>query len=293
MFRQPFPTFATRKENAPTVAANLGAGVVDTQGIVPKSSTGLGIVGLLIQFDATITQSTAQVWSVGQLFNNMTLKKGSQTMLDVNGLVELSHLFNALTGLTSLETRYFNNPSCAGVVGSSSSTMQIYLPLQYKTDVIPQIVFGFNSASTVGASSGTISATVTYYYSMMSQPDDLVTILTTPVNLNKGVDIDISQYFTVNQPVDEVFIALNSDADLAEQSFVIGNTPIYPKMTLFEVRANTTPMPMAQTIDGFLKLKTDANTIYPLIGTSNAKPMIPINLNTPQSPTFYLFSKTT
>jgi len=297
-FRQPSVTFPTTIEKGQSVAITLGATGVQTQGMTPKSSNGQSIVGILLEIEASITKTSAGAWTVSQLFGGLRVTKGgnSNVRLAVNSYKQLVCLVNALTRLDETSTRYFSNPQNAGAVGQSTQTMKVFLPLELRTaDVIPQFTFTYNgvggaNSAISGATAGTVTTTITYYYSNMNVQDDHINIVTAPTSLNANTAIDVSTYFAGSTVIDEVWMDVGTDATLEHQTFRIGDTPVYPLVSAYALRAYTNPAPQTITINGLFQMKTNI-TSFPANGVSGTKPILDVTFTAPVVPTFYLFSK--
>jgi len=292
-FRLPVTVNNSGVERGTPASIGLGAGRVETIGMTPKSSNGRSIVGMLFRIDAEITQATAQSFNVGQLFGGMRIVKGgnSNVRMAIDGYDQLVRLFNSLTRLTDAATDYFNNPTNTGAVGTTSQSMTFFLPLEYRTDdVIPQTVLAFNPVGTVGASSGNVTCTISYYYSDNTVRDDVINVVTTPTPLNSNTNIDVSTFFAGSTVQDEVWMDSGADANLNHQTFRMGNTPVFPEVGEFALRAHTNPAVVTQKIDGFFLMKAPV-TAFPANGVDGQKPILDVNFATTVTPTFYLYSK--
>jgi len=288
-YRSPIPDYSNSEQGTST-AIKLGAGVVSTQGLVPKSANGQSIVGLVVTLNASVQQSAAQAWNVGQLFAGMKISKGSSERLKIRGYRQLQGIYNSLTRLDDSAIRYFSNPSNTGTAGTSTQTMSFHLPLHLRTDVTPVVVFSFNPFSAVGATGGTVTSQIQYLYGGNTVEDDYIHIITTPSSLSSGVAIDVSQYFSYTGQVSEVWMDITNDANLAEQTFRFGSTPVYDKHNAWQLRADTNPSIFSLTLDGLLKCKT-VPVAYPPNGVSGNKPILDMTFNNAVQPTFYLYSK--
>lgn len=290
--RTPIPDAVTTEKSKST-SVNLGAQIVGTPSIVPIASQGQSIVGLKIDIEASITQSAAAAWKASDLFGGFELKKGSNTRVKLSSFKQLQNLFNALTSLsdTTQPNKYFNNPQSAGAIGQSSNKLSVLLPLEFSTETIPVMTFDFKGVSAVtNCTAGNVTVTVTYLYSTMAVQDDIINIVSAPTQLNAGIDIDVSQYFSYAGVVEEVWFDVTADANLSYQSFSIGKTTVYDKYSAFDLRAATMNATWMQEIAGFFAAQ-DMRTAYPTVGTSSAKPALTLNLVNATTPTFYLFSK--
>lgn len=273
------------------MAVALGAGVVKSQGVVPTKAQGRAIVGMHISLAFTMTQSGKASWTPDLLFGGLKITKGSNTQIEVLSYAQLQRLFNMITGLTDTQTVYFNDPSSAGNAGTSSSSLDIFLPLNFKTDTPVQTVFSFNGyGSITNGTAGSVNITIDYYYANIDVKDDDIKIVTTPTALSSGVDVDVSQYFSVKSTIAEVYVDIGvaDDTKLSDQRFEVGGSTVFDHTQAFELRAKTTLVPWMAGYAGFFKCQTKP-AIYPASGTVTQKPKLILNLGGSYSPTFYLF----
>ncbi|MCL2691307.1 MAG: hypothetical protein FWE56_03505 [Candidatus Bathyarchaeota archaeon] len=289
-FRTPSTLTNTASETVSPVANQLGAGTVQTIGITPLASQGRAIQAIKLRIDATITQGAATAWNIGQLINEISIVKGSATRLKLTGYNQLVRFYNALTGLSDQGYRFFNNVNNVGMAGTSNLTFECLIPIELATNVIPVLTLAFNGFSAVGATQGTVTTTVTYYYTSSVPADDSVIILNSPTDLNANTDTDISQYFTYGGVINRVWLDVSSDVNINSQSYITGNNPVYDRYTSFDLRAISSPAIFHQPIDGFLLMRTNPVS-YPLNGVSGAKPILNINLATKIPIMMMLFTK--
>jgi len=289
-YRNPVITRNTTSEKGTATAINLGGSAVTTQGLVPKASNNQSIVGMLVTMDMTVQQSVATPFTAGDIFGGMTIKKGANTRVNISSYAQLVRVYNALTRLNDSNAQYFNNEAVTGAAGTVNAKLEFFLPIELTTDIIPVAEFEFNALSTISATSGTVTTTITYYYSTQPVRDDLISIVTAPSTLNANTEIDISQYFTFTGVVDEVWFDVGTDATLDYQRFRIGKTVIFDNYTAWELRASTVPHVFNEKVDGLYQAKA-IQTAYPPNGVSSAKPILEVSLTNAVAPTFYLFSK--
>jgi hypothetical protein len=130
-------------------ASTIGASVVDGAMILPSAANGRSIAGVHISLAASVTQSSAANWTVGSLFDRLTISKNAKELIQVLDFTDLTRLFNLLTGLTAASTAYFNNPTSAGDAGTTSQTMDIFLPLHFNTSTPVSFAFKFGALSNI------------------------------------------------------------------------------------------------------------------------------------------------
>jgi len=284
------PTLNSASEKSTPTATNLGAGLVTSTSIVPKSSRGQRVIGMLLQLDVSITQTTATDWNASMVFAGLQIKKIEETRLNVTGYKQLLNLFNILTRQNASNAVVWSDGSGSG---SGSATFKAFLPLQYTTNPAnPVMLLSFNGLGSVGATQGTVTSTVTYYYAPAdptNMQDDLFRIVTAPATLNSNVDIDVSAWFPSGF-IRDIFADITTDGNIEHQSFTFGNTPVFERYSAFELRALTNAALASQSVDGLLQLRT-IPTAYPLNAVSTNKPSLWMRFNAALAPTFYLLSK--
>lgn len=291
--RLPKPVY-TNDAKSDAISTNLGALPVPSSGIIPKNTNGQSIIGMEIQLTVNITQSAASAWTVGQLINSFTVTKGTNKMVDLNSFAQLQKFYNSLTSLTDTAqpNTYFNNPSSAGAAGASSNTLNLYLPLNYTTEQLVTVNFGYKAYSAItNCTGGSVTAVINYLYSTIPVQDDYIKAIQPPTALSANTDIDLSQFYNTSNKVLETWIDVTVDTNLNAQWFTKGSTTIYDKHTPFELRAETQNAAWQQGLAGFLCLM-DQPVVYPIQGTPSAtvaKPALMINLSASIQPTIYLF----
>lgn len=288
--RLPVPDFQTSEQSNPQ-AIVLGAGNVTTPSIVPTKAQGQSIVGLVLSVTATVTQSAAANWQVSELLRELKITKGSKVLANPQSFAQLQRLFNALTSLsdTTQPNTYFNNPTSAGAQGQTTQTLDVWLPLQFSTETPIVISVGFGGiAGVTNCTAASAIVRVTFLYSTMSVKDDIIKIVTAPAALAAGVDVDVSQYFSENELINEVWFDVTLDANLASQSFHLGSNVVYDAHNAFQLRAVTMNASWMQPIAGFFAA-LDMPIVYPTTGSTASKPKLILNVLAAVTPTFYLF----
>ena len=294
MFRSMIHALASEQSDTQTATLS-SAGIATLPTVTPKRAGGLSIVGIIMTITANMTQSAAANWTVGSLIKEMVIKKGANKQIDINGEDQLEKVFHLLTGLPIGATfntgapTYFSNPTSAGAAGASAETETVFLPVHFRTDVVPQITLTVNGYSTItNGTGGTVSFQVEYLYSNMPVSDDLIKIVTAPSALNSATDINVAQYFSEAKPVNEVWIEVPSDAALSYQSYEVGQTTVYKAETATSLSFQEDILPTYSHISGFFKSRMKPNTVFPTTGSNANSPQLILNLATSQTPTFYL-----
>jgi hypothetical protein len=286
--RAPKPDYNTSETSNP-VAVTLGAGVVTTPSIVPTKAQGQSVVGIQLSIAATVTQSGAASWKASDLFSALKIMKGSDIKVNPSSFKQLQCLYNALTSLTDTTqpNKYFNNPSSAGAAGQTSTTLDVYLPLEFTTETPVILSVDLKGISGVtNCTAGSVTVTVTWLYSTTQVRDDVIKIVATPTQLSANIEIDVSQYFSDARVINEVWFDVTADANLGYQSFSIGNIMVYDKHNAFRLRAVTTDADSMQSIAGFFAAQ-DKPVSYPPAGsTASQKPALILNLVNAVQPTF-------
>ncbi len=291
--RAPKPDYATSETSNPQ-AVTLGASVVTTPSIVPTTAHGQSIVGVQLSIAGTVTQSAAANWQVSALFNALKITKGSETKVNPQSFAQLQRLYNALTSLTDATQpdKYFNNPTSAGAIGSTSQTLDVYLPLEFSTETPIILTVDLKGISAVtNCTAGSVTVTVTWLYSPIKVRDDVIKIVSTPTQLSANIDIDVSQYFSDARVISEVWFDVTADANLAYQKFSVGNVVVFDKHNPFRLRAVTTDAAWMQAYAGFFAAMDMAVSYPPSGSTASAKPTLTLNFAQAVQPTFYLFIK--
>lgn len=293
--RAPKPDYATSETSNPqAVVLGAGSSIVTSPSIVPTTAHGQSIVGIQLSIAATITQSSASAWKASQLFSALKITKGSEVKVNPQSFAQLQRLYNALTSLTDANQpdKYFNDPQSAGASGQSSTTLDVYLPLEFTTETPVILTVDLKGVSAVtNCTAGNVTITVTWLYSPIKVKDDVIKIVATPTNLSANIDIDVSQYFSDARVINEVWFDVTADNNLNYQKFSIGNVVVYDKHNPFRLRAVTTDAAWMQYYAGFFAAM-DMPVSYPPSGsTASAKPTLTLNLANAVQPTFYLFIK--
>lgn len=297
-FRQFVKARAT--ELSAAQAATLGNAPVSPSTIQPTKPSGLNVVGLMLKISATVTQSAAAAWNVGQLIKELKFAKGSDVLLDINGEDQYEKVFHILTGLPIGATfnaggpTYFSNGSSAGAIGNSSALHQVYIPLQFVTMGLPLTITLTNNAYTAvtNATAGTVTFQVEFFYSDLPVNDDRMKIVVAPTALNATTDINIALQFSENKPVDEVWVELSADAALTYETFSIGQSVIYDQVDGITLQVQEAPFDYLYHIAGFFKQLIKRGTVFPTQGTQQNAPKLVNNYASAQTPTFYLVLST-
>jgi hypothetical protein len=285
-------------ENSGAQVATLGSGPVNVPTIYPKKAGPYNIVGIVLSITASLTLSAAGTFNVGQLVKEITFKRGSDTLIDVNGEAQLERVFHILTGqpvgatFNSQAPVYYNNPTSASST-SPSATETIYLPLRFSGQGTPlAITLTANALSAVtNATAGTISFVVEFHYAPIPVTDDRIRIVTSPTALNANTDIDISQQFSESRPVQEVWIDVTADANLAYETFSVGQTVVYDhagQAGLLTLTGTEDPVPTFSHLAGVFKLLVTPGTAFPTAGATSNAPKLICNFTASVTPTYYL-----
>jgi len=293
-FRQFVKPRATELSGAQS--ATLGTSPVNVPTIQPTKSNGLNIIGLMLKITATITQSAAANWTVGSLLKELKLLRGADVLLDINGEDQLEKVFHILSGMpvgvtfnTGAPT-YFSNPTVTGIVGQSTGTEQIYIPLHFVGSGLPlSIILTSNAYTAVtNATAGSMTFQVTFAYSDLPVADDRMKIVVAPTALNANTDINVATQFSENKPVEEVWVELTADSSLTYQTFAVGQTVLYDQVDPTTLSVEEAPLPNLYHIAGFLKQLIKRGTVFPTQGAQQNAPRLINNYSANQTPTFYL-----
>jgi hypothetical protein len=291
-------TVPVTTENSGSQAATLGSGPVSVPTIYPKKAGPYNIVGVVLSISAALTLSAAGTFNVGQLIKEITFKRGANTLLDINGEAQLERVFHILTGqpvgatFNSAAPIYFNNPTSASST-SPSATETVYLPLRFSGQGTPlAITLTANALSAVtNATAGTINLTVEFHYAAIPVTDDRFKIVTSPTQLNAATDIDISQQFSESSPIQEIWVDVTADANLAYETFSVGPTIVYDhagQAALLTLTGTEDPVPTFSHTAGVFKLLVTPGTTFPTSGSTSNSPKLICNFAAAVTPTYYL-----
>jgi hypothetical protein len=275
------------------LASNVSVGIPN---IWPQKANGLNVIGLELILSASISQSAASAWSVDQLIDTLYIKKGATTLFKIQGRDQLQKVFHIYTG--NLPNTQFNtnaqeqyvDPGSAGATGNSSDQLNCYLPLRFSTqDAPPVITLQVLKYSTItNCTGGSATLQVRWYYSSGAVSDDTIHIVVSPTALNANTEIDLGLQFSEKSTVDEVWLEIDTDANLTYQYFQNGSTKIYDNESSLDLKYAETVPPVFSHIAGFFKMMMPQGVQFATQGSTSQANRLIVEFGASETPTYYL-----
>jgi hypothetical protein len=278
-----------RNESGKETSTTLGGTGVTSQALFPSATNNQNIKAMRVTFKVFATQTTATSFKASDVFGGWKLVKGADTRFHVTSFAELEKFYNMLSrrdfsGMCIKDGDAEADP----VTGQMEATLEIVMPLQYRTDVVPVSTFTFNPLSDISATSGNVSTSIKYFYTEEKVQDDRLQIKKIPVTLQHNVDADISQYLPTEY-IDELWLDVTTNETLNNMSYVLGSDPIY-SYDLFDLTLFTVQHEFLTQVAGFFQLRVPPQT-WQLSATVGTKPKLNVNLTTPMQPVIYMYQK--
>ncbi|MCL2288719.1 MAG: hypothetical protein FWC33_06085 [Candidatus Bathyarchaeota archaeon] len=280
----PFPTRNARTEDGEAVSVVLGGTGVSTTGIFPTAVNNQNIQH--IKLILKVFASTTNNFKASDVFGGWKLTKGAETRFDISSYQQLERLYNILTR-QNFSAKYIKDEEATQntTTGQKEATLELNIPLTYGTTPIPVSYFNFKPLSAIGATSGSVSVSLKYYYTDEKVSDVKLQIKTIPVIVQNNVDSDISSHLPT-EFIDEIFLDVTSNSNLNEQSYVLGAEPQY-KYNNYDLALFTAHHENLKQIDGFFQLRCPS-IAWALSATVGTKPKLNINLAQPMQPVIYM-----